>query len=344
MFAGVPRHLFGQTIVPIGDVNISVPVGDTIQSGEIIVKRPSDCLNFISWDYIHKPKEDFLPVLSGNIVRFYFTPKKIGEQIDTMVLYYNWAGRCPNTPLTTGDSVILTATATSDSISFVRYRGYIDPNTNSWDYRWNSDSNRYVESQGPPGPVIEIINNVEDTSTFEFSVDVDSTWLLHSWMVIGNDSVQLPYTFKCPPKVRRVYASLYFFSDSKGFNENKWFPAMLKSVIRNSTINDTLTRENYLNFYAVPANSVATIQTTEDIQIISFPNLSLKTNTHSSQAARLQVLDILGAVHELPNAEIEIPFGEHSQKIETGNLPSGWYIMRVILKDRTINKNFILLR
>ncbi len=342
LFAAIPSHLFGQTIVPIGDVNISVPVGDTIQAGKIFVQRPSDCLNFINWGYTHNPKKDFTPFLSGNVVYFYFTPKKTGEQIDTVLLYYNWAGRCPNTPLTTGDSVIVTANATSDSISFLRFKGSYDPGYYTWNYNWSSDSNRYIADSGPVE--LEIINNVEDTSLFEFSLDVDSIWLLHSWMVIDNDSAQLPYTFKCPQKVRRVNASLYFFSDSKGYNTYEYFQATQKSVIRNSTTNDTVQLKHFFNFYPVPASSVSTSDPSEDIQIISFPTLSINTNMPATQTAHLQLFDILGTAHELPNSEIEIPTGEYSQKIETGNLSPGWYMLRVKLKNRIINKNFIFLR
>ena len=81
---------------------------------------------------------------------------------------------------------------------------------------------------------------------------------------------------------------------------------------------------------------ISTLVSNQIIQIIlNFP---------VSQSASLQLFDALGRPQPLPVSQLQIPEGENSQKIDIGNIPSGWYMLRMKMKDEVINRSFIVVR
>ena len=78
--------------------------------------------------------------------------------------------------------------------------------------------------------------------------------------------------------------------------------------------------------------------------LVSDNHISFKTNFPHEVHVGLKVYDNLGLSHFLENPEMEIPAGESSQRIELGNLPNGWYMLRIKMENKIITKNFILLR
>jgi hypothetical protein len=319
-----PSCLFSQPQQPYN----AVIVGDTTIFGGVRSEFPSGCDDYsISPPgFSHNPQNDFSVVPDSyydkTFAYFLFTPKKVGKQIDTGIVSFTWNGKCP-APITFLDTVILIGDAISDSVSLVKLnRAESSYASANYRYIWKSDSNNYVLQQGPPWPPIEIINNVEDSTIFEFTFHIDSASHVRAWIVAGKDSSQFPYVLNCPPKVRRVQTSLYFYSDSKGFYKDTSFPAELKVVIKNSTKNDTLILGSRLYFNAVPLQSVI-VQKPLDFSIFPNPaqNEILVKNPASSS---IEIFDLLGRAV----VSQTIHDGTDQIEVDISNLREGCYWVR----------------
>src|SRR5205807_3363943 len=232
-------------------------------------------------------------------------------------------------------------TGISDSVLYAKI---LDKNDHIR-FAWNPDSNRYDFFESIFSIPLELVNNVEDSTKFDFIFEIDTSAHFHSKLIVGRDSSELPYTLKCRSRTRRISCVLSFFSEAEGFVQGAQFNAKLKILIHNTSTNYSLIRDYILSFGAMPVKSVR--PSSQDLQIVSLAGdhfITVSSNFLESQFARLQFFDALGIQRKLPNSEIEIPAGENSQKIETGNLPSGWYMLQIKMKDRIFNKNFIVLR
>jgi hypothetical protein len=84
------------------------------------------------------------------------------------------------------------------------------------------------------------------------------------------------------------------------------------------------------------ANSISVIAINHEI--------ILKTEFNQSQHIEFSAFDALGRPQPLPISELQIPAGTNSQKIEVGNIPIGWYMLRMKTNDQVISKSFIMLR
>ena len=97
----------------------------------------------------------------------------------------------------------------------------------------------------------------------------------------------------------------------------------------------------------VAKNSNVSFASNESFGITSLVNnqfINCFDNFSDPQFVHLKLFDALGRPQPLSISEMEIPAGENSQKLDIGNLPNGWYMLRIKTKDQVFNKSFLLIR
>jgi len=124
-----PSYSYSQPQGPDHDVI----VGDTAMFGVIRADAPTSCTDYtlLSVGYSHQPNKDFALIIPNNYqgslsisVGFSFTPKRVGEQVDTMSFSFEWSGRCATNAETSSGPIPLQAVGISDSISLVKFINY----------------------------------------------------------------------------------------------------------------------------------------------------------------------------------------------------------------------------
>ena len=76
------------------------------------------------------------------------------------------------------------------------------------------NGNKYLVSTTAYPFQLELVNNVEDSTTFAFTFIADTASHAYATIKIG-DSALFPYSYLSPPEVRRQSGNIYFYSDSK---------------------------------------------------------------------------------------------------------------------------------
>lgn len=347
----VNTSAIGQYTVPIGD---SVGVGGIFYYG-----NPQECNQCEIWniDCSHREKDFFLevptlypggwPTQSGGTI--IFAPTKIGMQYDTfniVVDFVNNSGRGTEFTEKAGP-VFVSAIGISDSIILFRSLS----SENIIDYFWYPDSGKYLSENPPYGKIqpIELVNNVDSTTTFDFKIQIDSSAHIYPYIVFGSDSTALPCSFTLKPKVRRKRGLIYFFTESKGFDTAIIFNAKILGIAHNPTSNDTMLVNYRIRYSAKTKVSVnsSQLQGLENISIASMLNnqgIIIISVFPQPEYTVLELYDALGRQLPLPNSQLQIPAGASSQKLEVGNLSSGCYILRMKLKNQVISKSFVITR
>ena len=324
----------------------NVPLGDSATVPIIGYLYPPCTCTATQITYKSHTNSDFTPIIQGLFtgqvyIGFLFAPQKLGVQHDTFDFSVHWFSRAgPDQDKDYIGQFTPHGNGISDSIAFVR-----DWNHGGIQFQWKSDSNRYFFISSPT--ILELINNIDDSTDFTIELITDTLAHIHSQVVVGTDSSVLPYTFKCQPKTRRQYVRLTFSSDAIGFTRDTCFiDTHLKVSWKNSSIQDSLIVYKCANFKAAPVKSVRT-QSQEDFQITSFinnPFVHLRFDFNQPKTSHLQLFDAIGRQQYLPISQIQIPSGTSSQKLEVGNLSSGCYILRMKMKDQVISKSFVITR
>ncbi len=85
----------------------------------------------------------------------------------------------------------------------------------------------------------------------------------------------------------------------------------------------------------------------ENFQIWSISgnqNVSISSNFSLPENPAIELYDALGRQLPLPISQLQIPSGPNTEKLDVGNIASGWYILRMKTKDQVISKSFIVTR
>ena len=339
----------------------SVYVGDTVISRSIDGPQPPQTCVFGSMSFTHHIGSDFYvlsdyvyghPITWGPFGNIMFAPQKIGLQRDTFFVAVGWAfNRSTDCgPEWHGGPFLSEGLGISDSIILFRS---LNP-YNLVAYSWNLDSNKYFGLYAPPNNIglpqpIELVNNVETSTQFEFSLTVDPSAPVHPIISIEGDSSSFPKSYLLGPKLRRRRGFIYFFTDSKGFKMDTSFIAMVRVILHNPTFTDTTTVKYKLRFTAKPLVSVSSMQGKKIESILIISNigshyLNITSNFSQPENTSLELYDALGRQLPLPISQLQIPSGTSSQKLEVGNLSSGCYILRMKMKDQVISKSFVITR
>lgn len=275
-----------------------------------------------------------------------FSPMTIGTQIDTFFLSGDgYFPDCNRSYHESAGPYIINVKGVSDSVTLFRT---ID--TNRIIFYWLVDSNKYI-----PENFLNVglqksfgfFNNVEDSSSFTMSLVSDTNAEIYPEVMIGSKNNSLPQSYNLAPQTRWVHGLINFNTASNGFFKDTTFIVYLKVVIQNHTIRDSFLFKYYIEYLPKPFAEVGKSMSPKEpqVQISTFINdlLNIYSLFLQPENASLELYDALGRQQSLPISEIEIPAGEYTQKLEVGNLSAGWYILRMILKDRVISKSFLVL-
>ena len=329
--------------------NVYVMVGDTLAYTQLLIPDPLNC-GIENISYTHHEGADFFLKSDLPFPWAYaaFAPRKIGEQRDTFYITYSWTFRsqCYGPPTSPVGPFIADATGLSDSVILIRptINGHADFHT--W-YGWNADSNKYINnSESYWKPTFELINNVEDSTTFEFKFLMDLSAHFTPLVVIADSQGAL---YHCEPKVRRRNGYIIPMANPEGFPTDTAFVGYLQVLTHNSSSRDTLYIKYQLNFTAKQIKSVAPAinKISEQVRIFSLANdntINIHINFPQLQNATLELYDALGRQLPLQISQLQIPSGTSSQKLDVGNLSSGCYILRMKMKDQVISKSFVITR
>ena len=332
----------------------SVIVGDSLLFYTINQdKSTQQCFGEYNVKWTHHEGRDFFIFLPANQsyesidAPIVFAPKKIGVQSDTFNLTADWIYRICGIGSTRMGPYYVTARGVSDSV--ILFRAAANPGavvTYFIVFNWNKDSNRYI----PDGPLpFEIVNNVEDETTFDISARIDSAAHIRPIIVLGGDSTKLSYSYKAGSQIRSKRGLVYLFSDAQGFVKDTILPAKLIAYMVNTTTLDTAQVNYQLLFKAKPIERSDFHQSINifDLQIlfsVHEKEISISTNSTQGENAILELYDALGRIQPLPNSQLFIPSGTGTQKLDVGNLPSGCYILRLKTKDQVFSKSFVYIR
>jgi hypothetical protein len=351
------REVFAQVYF-----NDTVCILPTIENYDVNSQKCFSLINITSHNnmgtdfFLYIPPQSGPPIYSNINACILFAPKRIGIQYDTFSVsadYYYPS--CGNGSMEIGPFNIY-AEGISDSVIFLRrfwihapypeMEDYFSHTTDVY-YGWNKDSNRYLSPRWLP---IEVANNVEDSTRFDFTFSIDSIAHLYPIVVFPGDSMSLPNSIKLGPKIPRKCGMVYLYSDGKGFPRDTIFKAKLQAVLSNNSTLDSMQINYNLYFYAKPTAAVDVspwnkFEVMQIYSIVGTQEISISSSFfRQSQSASLQLFDALGRPQPLSISELQIPAGESSQKIDVGNIPSGWYMLRVKMKDWVINKSFMMVR
>jgi len=329
-----------------------VLVGDTDVIGSIGTNdhcRVSDFTYSQSNKYFFlTPYPDYIGItlywgLNGDV---YFTPKSIGVQTDTLELSGdNYPPDCQKDGPTQAGPYIISARGVSDSVSLFRTR-----DTNRVVYYWLADSNKYIgEDFNNVGlkKTFGLFNNIEDSTLFTISLIGDVLAEISPTVTLESQSSSLSHSFTLGPKTRWLYGTINLNTISKGFSKDTTFICQLKVVMKNSKSIDSFLVQYYLEYLPKPITSVMNIVSSTSFWISSVirdASIVLNSNIFNSEMVQLKLFDALGRPQSLPVSELQIPAGENSQKIDIGNIPSGWYMLRMKTKDQVFNKSFMMVR
>lgn len=336
---------------------VNVLIGDTVIIENIGVYPPKQTCNAWISGNSHKSGTDFfipphsdliIPApLSGTVM---FAPQKIGIQIDTFYFYASWT--VPSECGVSSQAGPFPVTANCISDSTILFRSLNE--TNLVYYYWDQDSNKYLAGFTPPtflglNMPIELVNNIEAFTTFDLRIFFDSTAPIHPMIVIGADSLALPFSYNMKPLTRRLRGFIYFFTDSKGFDNYTEFPVKLEAIMHNSTSQDTSIVNYIIQFESKPQVSVHSFEdrSKENILfslIVESQHISITSKFPQPENATIELYDALGRQLPLPFTQLQIPSGTNTEKLDIGNLSSGWYILRMKMKGQSISKSFVIVR
>jgi hypothetical protein len=335
----------------IGQIK-EVLVGDTDVIGSI---GTNDHCRVSDFSYSHPnqnfyltPYSDYIGTtlywgLNGDVS---FAPKSIGVQTDSFSLSgNNYFPDCQRGGYAYAGPYIVVAKGVSDSVALFRTR-----DTNRVKYYWLSDSTKYIAedfNQVGLQKIFGLFNNIDDSTIFTISMTGDLAAEISPTISIESKSFSLPESLKLEPKTRWVHGSIYLNTISKGFSNDTTFICWLKVVMRNTSTIDSFLVQYYLEYLPRPTTSVMSKVSSINFwlpSIIRDASILLNSDISNSERVQFQIFDALGRPQPLPISDIEIPAGTNSQKIDVGNISSGWYMLRMKMKDQVINKSFMMLR
>jgi hypothetical protein len=350
----------------------SIPIGD-----DFIVYRIHNYVDTVAWNCFHQGIHchfyvTFLTPGRNNIPVYGFSPN---DSIQEIHITPN-STSCDDTIYTAftsdskNDSYCPLCAAPESKFAF-RVNGYFDNNFKifpvSNDYQFenyiyysfkpydtisftfDTISKKYIQASLTRIPEmfnngrVMIFNNKEDSIILlDWKISYDSSHSLS--FIVKKDSLEVQ-SIEVSPLQHSNDLFLDFRSSLAPLSNARAFPGAIECHAHFAAKDSLCIIPLTFYFYDGPKSEVKeSIPGNFIISTLVNHVIRISSNVSQTQSVSLQLFDALGRPQPLPISELQIPAGSNSQKIEVGNIPIGWYMLRMKTNDQVISKSFIMLR